>query len=496
MKSLKNLLPNNLLHLIGEADVNINDVVFDSRKASPSSLFVALPGSKADGSAFIKDAVSKGSVCVAAETSYDESFGVKAFLQVADARRALSDIASKFYEFPSSKQKIAAVTGTKGKTTVTYLLQSILQQTQIEAFRIGTVNYDMVYDIFPALNTTPESLVLQQMLKKALEHGVEYGAMEVSSHALKTCRVEDLEFEAAAFTNLSLEHTEFHPDMEDYYQAKKRLFFELGRKNKKCVICTDTAYGERLAKECSEAKMDVWTVHPDDPSKGLIYASDIVMDISGSSFAINLPQGKITCKIPQPGVYNISNALVAASLALALSEDTYNSIKPGLEKQSLIPGRFERIENSRGVNAVVDFAHTPLSLENVIKSAKELTKGKVTAVFGCGGDRSKEKRPLMGAAAALHADRVVVTSDNPRSENPESIIDQIFEGIPSEKKEVFRESDRKKAIEMALSMAESGDTVIIAGKGHEENQIIGSKVVHFSDRETIEEYFKKTYDRN
>ncbi|MBF0499036.1 MAG: UDP-N-acetylmuramoyl-L-alanyl-D-glutamate--2,6-diaminopimelate ligase [Candidatus Riflebacteria bacterium] len=493
MKTLATLLATcQYLELRGSPQTPVEGIAFDSRKLRRGDLFVALSGTNIDGAKFIGEAVARGAAAIITEHAIAD-IGIIPAVRVADARRALSSLAAEFYEHPSRKAVVIGITGTKGKTTTTYLLQSILKNHFGRAFRFGTVEYDLWFDRRPAKNTTPESLDVTALIEEARINGVHAGVMEVSSHALKTARVEDLHFAAAGFTNLSLEHTEFHPNMEDYYQTKRHLFFDLLPSGKTAVIAIDDTWGDRLARECCERGIPVSTVSLLDHT-ARIFAQNIEMTGSGSSFIIVAQGLRIPCTIRMPGAFNVMNALMAAALARSVDID-WPAIKAGLESVSNVPGRFETITNTRGLTVIIDYAHSPASLENVLKAVRPIAKGHVLTVFGCGGNRSHEKRPLMGRLAATLSDVTIVTSDNPRDERPEDIVAEIMAGITplsvTERGSVKIEIDRRLAIEAAIEMAKPGDIVLIAGKGHETGQTFAGKILPFDDREVAREFLLK-----
>lgn len=493
MKTLRNILPNSVLSTTGALDIEIAGIAFDSRQVRKGYLFCALSGHNIDGSAFIFDAIERGAAAVVTEASR-KNIEIPV-VKVENARKALSEISCKFYDDPSTKINLLGITGTKGKTTITYIAQSILRKAFGQAFRIGTVEYDMEYEKIQATNTTPESQMLFSMLDQALKNGIKHGVMEVSSHSLKTWRVEELSFSIAGFTNLSLEHTEFHPDMNDYFNAKKRLFLELRKSDKVSVIGIDNEYGQSLAKELQEKGLKVQTVSVHN-SEADFYSSNQKMTGFNSEFDICHQGKKHHCQINLAGEFNIFNALMAAAMTFNAGA-SMEEICAGISALKNVPGRFESIRNDAGINVIVDYAHSPSALENVLKTVRPITRKKVIAVFGCGGNRSPEKRPVMGKIAWDNADVVVVTSDNPRKEPPDSIIDQIMNGIPQEatqEKTILREVDRKSAILKALKMAQSGDTVVIAGKGHETGQYFADRTIPFDDREVARNFFKSAND--
>lgn len=490
---LRQLHPSNVISVQGNQDVAITSVTFDSRKACPGCLFVALPGSNVDGAAFIDDAIKRGAAAVVTQNSI-ENLNMPV-IRVTDARQALSEIAKIFFDDPTSKMQVIGVTGTKGKTTTTYLVQSILRQVHGQAFRIGSVEHDLGFETKPARNTTPESLDIVSMLASALKNGVKAGVMEVSSHALKTWRVEDLTFAAAGFTNLSLEHTEFHPTMEDYYQAKRRLFLELLPRGHPAVIAVDDEYGRRLAEDCRKAGVQFKTISMNSENSDADFkVVDNVSNRDGKQkFTLKAPDQQIALEISLVGKFNIFNSMMATALCRSIGVP-WTAITAGLASVVTVPGRFESIPNNKGLTVIVDYAHAPAALQNVLSAARQLTTGRLLTVFGCGGNRSREKRPVMGRIAAAMSDITIVTSDNPRKERPEDIIAEIMSGINSlsanERGEVHVEVDRRKAIALAISLARPGDLILIAGKGHETGQTFADRTIPFDDREVAREYLQ------
>lgn len=491
MKLLKDIIPSDIIETSGDLNVEITGICFDSRKVQKGDLFVALNGKNIDGCVFLFDAISHGAAAALIEGNRNNI--EIPVIKVKNARAALSEVSAKFYDKPSEKIKLIGITGTKGKTTISYMVQSILKKAYNQAFRMGTIDYDMGYAVIPAKNTTPESQVLHSLMAEALKNGIDHGVIEVSSHSLKMFRVEDINFSVAGFTNLSLEHTEFHPDMDDYFMAKRRLFVELPSKSKKNVIGIDNEYGPKMLKECKDAGLDTMTVSVDNQNAD-VHAVNPIIKGSESSFTLFCNGEEKPCKINMGGHYNVFNALIAAGMCSALGV-SIDDICAGLEALKSVPGRLEAIENDKGINVVVDYAHSPDALKNVLSALRPVTEKRIITVFGCGGDRSKEKRPVMGKTALEASDVVIVTSDNPRREDPEAIINEIMTGInsdgKSENKTVIREVDRKEAIYKALSMAEAGDTVLIAGKGHEVGQYFADRTIPFDDREVARSFFNK-----
>ncbi|PKL48011.1 MAG: UDP-N-acetylmuramoyl-L-alanyl-D-glutamate--2,6-diaminopimelate ligase [Candidatus Riflebacteria bacterium HGW-Riflebacteria-2] len=491
MKTLRSILPSNTVSTTGVLDIEIGGIAFDSRYVRKGDLFVALNGQHIDGSAFIFDAIERGAAAVITESSR-KNIEVPV-VKVKDARQALSEVSGEFYDNPSQKVKLLGITGTKGKTTITYLAQAILKKAFGHAFRIGTVEYDMEVQKIPASNTTPESQVLHSLIDMALRNGIKQGVVEVSSHSLKTWRVEHLHFAVAGFTNLSIEHTEFHPDMNDYFNAKKRLFTDIAALDKPCIISIDDEYGKKMANECKAAGVNVKTLSLLDNSADF-YCENLKLSGIGSDFVFCHGGAKQPCHINMPGEYNVFNALMAGAMCMAIGADI-TAVSNGIGAVKHVPGRLEAIINDQGINVVVDYAHSPAALENVLKAMRPVTKNRLITVFGCGGNRSLEKRPIMGKVAVKYSDMVVVTSDNPRKEQPEAIIEQIMQGINEAgiegDKKVIQDTDRKSAIFKALEAAKSGDTVVIAGKGHETGQYFADRTIPFDDREVARSFFRK-----
>jgi len=495
MKTLKSLLPDEIIKVTGNLDVPVFDISYDSRAVKSGTLFVALPGTNVDGHDFIPEAVAKGAVGIVCQKSCDD-IGIPIVL-VSDSRAALSEMAKKFFDDPARKLPIIGITGTKGKTTTTYMVQSILRKKFGKVFRFGTVEHDLGSETRPAKNTTPESLDLLALVHAAHKGGAKAGVMEVSSHALKLGRVRDLVFASAGFTNLSLEHTEFHSDMEDYYQANKRLFTDYLRPGKTCVINIDNDYGARLAEECLSAGISVFTI-AFRSRKADFYASDVQMQGHGTKFMLNFRRKSIPCLIHLPGEFNVMNALMASALCRTF-RIPWGEIAQGLEELKNVPGRFETIPNNLNITVIVDYAHSPAALENVLRAARPLTGRKLIAVFGCGGNRSREKRPIMGRLSVELSDIIVVTSDNPRKERPEDIISEIMNGVNSaphrSSREIIVEPDRRKAIEIAVKAAQPGDLVLIAGKGHETGQTFADYKIPFDDRQVAREILAAEQNR-
>ncbi len=459
-----------------DEDVDIYDIVYDSRMARPETVFVALRGARADGHDFAAAAVAAGCTALVVDHRLD---GITAPQWVVDdTRLALAVMSARFFGKPSEKFSLAGITGTNGKTTTAYMLESIYRAAGRKTGLIGTVEYKVGDTTVPVTRTTPESYELQKLLRQMADAGVEMAAMEVSSHAIAQHRTAAVTFAAQVFTNLTQDHLDYHGDMETYYRAKEAFFAGTAEP---AVLNIDDHYGRRLAKET----MNAITFGLGDAAD--YRATDIAIDISGARFTIVAPDTKQPIVSPVPGAFNVMNALAAATTARAQGI-AWPAITAGLAELRQIPGRFERLDSGRGFAVVIDYAHTPDSLMRAAAAARELATGRVITVFGCGGDRDKGKRPLMGAAAAAGSDVVVITSDNPRGEEPEAIIEDIKAGIKDACETVI---DREAAIRRAIELAGPGDIVLIAGKGHEKEQIFADHTVAFDDRAVAEEILKE-----
>jgi UDP-N-acetylmuramoyl-L-alanyl-D-glutamate--2,6-diaminopimelate ligase len=459
----------------------ITAIAYDSRRVTPGSVFVALKGLKADGGAFAEQAVARGAKAIVSESAKPGAVSVP-WIAVRDARLALALLADRFFDHPSRRMPVVGVTGTNGKTTTSYLLCSILDAAGLRAGMLGTVAYRIAGEDREASRTTPEAPDVQQLLNEMLEHGSRSAVMEVSSHALSLKRVDGMRFAAGVFTNLTRDHLDFHEDMEAYFAAKRRLF-EMLPDGAPGVINLDDPRGAALVE--IPGRPVTYAIN----TKAHVMPGPVDMTLAGLRFDITTPNGvaRITSKlVGRPNVYNILAATATAS-ALDIPID---AIERGIANLSGVPGRFEVVSAQDDlVTVVVDYAHTDDALRNLLETARPLTSARLITVFGCGGDRDRSKRPLMGMVAARLSDVVVITSDNPRSEDPKRIIEEIERGIPAGTQASTRapvvESvvDRAAAIERAIAMAAKGDVVLIAGKGHEKYQQIGDRVLPFDDGE-------------
>ncbi|MFO7535550.1 MAG: UDP-N-acetylmuramoyl-L-alanyl-D-glutamate--2,6-diaminopimelate ligase [Kiritimatiellia bacterium] len=469
----------------GSASREIAGLACDSRQVRPGWLFIAIPGNKLNGANFIEDALTRGAAAVVAEQAGPPLKDVTV-IRVANAREALARLASAFYGRPSARLRVAGVTGTNGKTTVTYLVRDILEAAGYPCGLIGTVEYRLGNRVIPAARTTPDPLTLQSCFSQMLQNGCTAAVMEVSSHALDQERAWGIEFDAAVFTNLTQDHLDYHGTMESYFEAKKKLFLAIGRGSKtaSAIVNLDDPYGRRLASDPGiAARMLTYGRSPD----ALIRAEEVRLSASGSAFRVVSPWGGGEAALRLLGGYNVSNALAALAVCGCLGLPLPVILKR-LAELHAVPGRLEEVPNTRGFQVFVDYAHTDDALMNVLQTLREICAGRLIAVFGCGGNRDKTKRAKMGAAAARLADFTVLTSDNPRTEDPMAILEQIRGGMGGAPHEVA--PDRAEAIKRALAIAGKGDIVLIAGKGHETFQEFDNRVIPFDDRDVARNLLK------
>lgn len=449
---------------------------YDSRKIKKGDIFVALEGAAFDGHKFIDMAVENGASAVIGSKEIELNHDVT-YIVVKDLRQQLGVIASNFYKWPQKQLEIVGITGTNGKTTTTYLLEQILGEDKVS--RIGTVEYKIGNEIIPAPNTTPESLDLIKICRKSVDRGIKYLIMEVSSHALEMGRVEMIDFDVTAFTNLTPEHLDYHKNMEEYFSAKRKLFYKT--KNRvNTVFNTDDFYGKRLFDEFGGISYGI--------DSGDLNASMISHSLKTQKIELSFKEFQKKINIKLQGKFNVYNLLTAVGVAIRLGL-SLEKITDRLEKLESAPGRFECIEAGQDFMVVVDYAHTADALENILSALNEIKIEKIITVFGCGGDRDPSKRKPMAETAEKLSDIVIVTSDNPRTEDPVKILGEVSKGLSSLKASLL-EIDREKAIEMAVKMAEKNDIVLIAGKGHEDYQIIGKEKIHFDDKEVALKYIQ------
>ncbi len=469
------------ISLEGNVDCNVTSLTMDSRKVEPGALFVALRGVTSDGHQFISQAIQKGAVAILINEDHQGSFPPDiAVIRAIDPRQTIAHLASQFYGHPSDKLLTLGITGTNGKTTVTYMLQNILQSLGTPCGVIGTIGAQFFDTHIPTGATTPEPIELHQIFAQMLTAGIKIAAMEVSSHALMWHRVDGMRFDVAVFTNLSQDHLDFHSSMERYMAAKSRLFRMPGNIDRPAaaILNNDDPASEYFRPMIPEYR----TVRTYGLNRSAdVTAKNIREYPDSNTFNIVCSEGEFPTRIPIPGRHNILNVLASTTALMALGYSVA-SIASVLKKLPSIPGRMESIKQGQPFQVLVDYAHTPDALINVLEAVHPITQGRIITVFGCGGDRDKDKRPLMGNAASTRSDLTIVTSDNPRTENPTAIIDDIVPGL-SKTNEYRIIPDRRTAIQMAIRIAKEGDTVLIAGKGHENYQIIGDEKLQFDDRE-------------
>jgi UDP-N-acetylmuramoyl-L-alanyl-D-glutamate--2,6-diaminopimelate ligase len=485
--------------IAGDTLKEVEGIAYHSRQIEKGFLFAAIRGLEADGHQFIEEAIKRGAEAVVSEEEREVSN--RTLILVPNSRQALARISSNFYGDPSSRLKLIGITGTNGKTTTTYLLESIFRKAGRSVGVIGTINYRFGQKITPAPNTTPESLDLQRILQEMLKEGASHVIMEVSSHGLDLDRVFGCQFDGAVFTNLTSEHLDYHKTLEQYFESKKKLFSDCLLKSRKkrrfAVTNLDDPRGEKIVEG-----IDLPIIR-----YGLTPSCDITADQVASSFEglscrVRTPKGHLSIRSKLIGDFNVYNILAAVSVGVGM-DLPLETLKEGVEGLEGVLGRFEKVGNTGGLRVIVDYAHTHDALERVLLGLKRIVEngtqnhGKIITVFGCGGDRDRTKRPLMGEVAGKHSDLAILTSDNPRTEDPLAILEEVERGLKSlpleewhpneiefwrSKKGYLKVPDRREAIRMAIRLAQSSDTVLIAGKGHEDYQIIGKKRFPFDDR--------------
>jgi UDP-N-acetylmuramoyl-L-alanyl-D-glutamate--2,6-diaminopimelate ligase len=454
-------------------------VTHDSRLVQPGSLFVAIRGLAADGNQFVEAAVRKGAVVVVSEAAAPPG---APWVRVADARVALAVLSAAVLGDPAHSLRLVGVTGTNGKTTTAYLIDAALRAHGERVGLLGTVQYRIGDRVAEAVRTTPESSDLQGLLREMVDAGCSHAVLEVSSHSLELKRVHGCEFQVAVFTNLTRDHLDFHGDMDRYFAAKRVLFDTLLREDGTAIVNADDDRGPAIA---AASRGRVWTYGLDRPAD--LRARDVSLSLEGTRFHVDSPAGSFEIRTPLLGRFNVSNLLAAYGAALALGIPPETAIA-GLRSLAGVPGRLERVAAGQDFTVVVDYAHTDDALKNLLETVRELGPRRIITVFGCGGDRDRTKRPLMGAVAARLSDVVVVTSDNPRSEPPESILEEIQRGMNGRRQsERHVIVDRREAIARALEMAEPGDAVVIAGKGHETYQVLRDRTIPFDDRQVAKD---------
>jgi UDP-N-acetylmuramoyl-L-alanyl-D-glutamate--2,6-diaminopimelate ligase len=477
--------------LKGDERAAVSDVTHDSRQVREGWLFVAIRGANVDARRFVADAMGQGATGVVSEGERPEGFK-GGWIKVEDARRAMALAAAEVHGHPSRELRLVGITGTNGKTTTAYLVAAIADEAGTPNAFLSTVEYRVAGQRTRAEHTTPESPDIQRLLRRAVESGCGVAVMEASSQALDLHRCDALKYDVAVFSNLTRDHLDYHGTMEEYFAAKRKLFDgSLGERPRVSAINVDDEYGLRLAVELERAGGRV--IRYALKAEAEVTAREVEFTMEGLSFRLVTPAGERLIESPLVGRPHIYNALAAAATAQALGFDLEATAR-ALKVCAGAPGRFERVPNARGFAVVVDYAHTDDALLNVLRTARDVTRGRVITVFGCGGDRDRTKRAPMGEVAARLSDVVIVTSDNPRNEDPEAILSDIEEGLRASGKAYVKIADRREAIRRAVAEALPGDLVLVAGKGHEDYQIIGTTRQHFDDREVALEAIKELTD--
>lgn len=500
MKKLSELLEGlEVIDFVGDLDINISGLQYDSRKIQKENLFIAIKGGNFDGHNFLSSSFEKGAVAFIIESDREipENLSNKTFLRVRDTRKALATLARNWFDNPSNNLKIVGVTGTNGKTTITFLLKFIFNYAGFKTGLIGTTGIMIDEKYIPTTHTTPESLELNSLLDQMRNEGVEYVFMEVSSHSLDQHRVDGLNFKAGLFTNLTLDHLDYHSSMDEYARAKKRLF-DMLREDSLAIAFNHSEYLDYILSDCNARKIFIVGRKENDDFR--IFDEKVKLDTSEFNLVENrelnlLRDKKISLRTGLLGGFNIENAALSFVSALCLGIDEEIASK-SLANATGAPGRMQKIKLTNGAIAIVDYAHTPDALEKALRTCREIIRnsdmskrGRLISVFGCGGDRDKTKRPIMGRISSEIADYTFITSDNPRTEDPDRIVKQIYAGIsPDGKKSVRMISARQEAIEAAVEFSKEGDIILVAGKGHEKYQIIGTEKFHFDDVEILEKF--------
>ncbi len=496
----------NPLRVSGDTGLEISGLYYDSRKVKAGGLFFALKGVAADGHRFIDKAVNSGAIAVVLEDASFAPEGVTC-IQVADTRLAMASMSAAFYGYPSDTVPLIGITGTNGKTTTTYLIEAILGKAGIPTAVLGTIHYRFAGTVLPSDHTTPESVELQKTLREMSDLGAKSVVMEVSSHALEQHRVDGCRFDIAVFTNLTRDHLDYHKDMASYLACKKRLFTELltadrQKPKRHAVVNIDDPLGHIIAWAATCPVITYGLVND-----ARVAARDVIFSTSGISGILSTPGGEIDFQSKLLGRFNLYNILAACAVAVAM-DIPLTAIRSGIAGHEKVAGRLEKVENNRGVTLLVDYAHTDDALGNVLKTLLEIGKRKIITVFGCGGDRDRGKRPIMGEISGRYSDLTIITSDNPRTEDPLVIMDEIRAGVVPlglreytvkglsgglTEKGYIMVCSRREAIYLAVRVAQPGDIVLLAGKGHEEYQIIGSEKLHFDDREEAANAFRECF---
>lgn len=471
---------------IKEYEKEVKKIEYDSRKIEYGDLFVCIEGYATDGHKYAKKAYDNGAKVIICQNNLDDLSYYKdcTIVKVPDSRKALAIMASNYYGNPSKNIKIIGITGTNGKTTSTFMMKAILEKAGYKVGLLGTIANYIGNKKIESHRTTPESLELQKLFKDMVDENVDYCVMEVSSHSLYLDRVYGVEFEEGIFTNLTQDHLDFHKTFQNYFNSKMILF----KNSKRSVINIDDSYGEKVLEETIGNKITYGVEKKCD-----LKAKNLHMHSRGVKFDTTFKDEKETIILNIPGKYNVYNALGSIGACL-LEGISLKVIKEALEYMPSVPGRCEIVTKNHnlGYDVIVDYAHTPDGLENILKTAREFTKGRLISVYGCGGDRDRTKRPIMGKVGSDLSDIAIVTSDNPRTEKPALIIKDVLEGI--EKDNYIVVEERREAIKKAMEIAKENDVIVVAGKGHEDYQILKDKTIHFDEREVIEEIIKQKYN--
>jgi UDP-N-acetylmuramoyl-L-alanyl-D-glutamate--2,6-diaminopimelate ligase len=487
----------NAIAATGNLDADACDVTHDSRACKSASVFVAIRGEKFDAHQFIPQAIEQGAVAIISEQSAEETAEATAWIQVGDIRAALATAAAAVYGHPSTKLKVVGVTGTNGKTTTAHLVDSIIRAAEKTSAMFGTISHRIGESVETAKHTTPEASDIQRMLAQAVEAGCQSAVMEVSSHAVELHRADHLQLAAAVFTNLTRDHLDYHKTMESYFASKEKIFTgALGCAPKAAAINLDNKYGRRLV-EVAKGKIITYGFH----EKADVRTEEFRLRAGGLAFTATTPAGKVDINSSLVGRFHACNILASIATGLALGF-ALEVCALGIANCKTVAGRFEQVKlngaPSMNFAVIVDYAHTDDALKNVLQTARGVASNehRVITVFGCGGDRDKTKRPIMGEVAASLSDVVIVTSDNPRSEDPLMIIEEIEAGLKKSSRPYAKFPDRREAIFQAINEAREGDVVVIAGKGHEDYQILKDQTIHFDDREVARQAMLKRLEQN
>jgi len=482
--------------IYGDSDIEVSGISYDSRIVSKGDVFFALPGHNTDGRKYIGTAVANGAAVVVSDKK-DDTAGVTQII-VKDVLRFMSLFSAEFYRHPDRELTIIGITGTNGKTTITYMIESILAEAGLRCGVIGTVNYRYGGKVVEAPNTTPQSADLYRMMREMADKGIKYLVMEVSSHSLALGRVRGIDFDMAVFTNLSQDHLDFHKDMESYFEAKTLLFRGLGTGTKKsekyAIINADDKYGKKLSKINLNSQIILYSAK--DKTEADFKAGNILLESSRSIFDLVFKGQSVNTEIRQIGLHNVYNAMASVAVCVCCGVP-FEKAAESVKRFPQVPGRLEMTDtNGAGFEIVVDFAHTEDAMVNVITALRKLKPKRIITVFGCGGERDRAKRPMLGRTAVEMSDFVFVTSDNPRREDPGEILLDIEVGIKRAGKKNYKiVTDREIAIKEAVDMADKGDILLLAGKGHETSQIIGAEKIPFNDKEMAAKYLRMREER-